>query len=171
MPLQNIFLDQDSPGMNLTNEQRKAKWSTAPIVSEDFETSVSQQKLAREITQFVTEFVDKKWVNPTTQEPKEELGLMFTVNRRVLLEILNQTECEGIRIFMASKSILGATKTSLVLKPVNATLDELDKVRPMDLIKFSRTLTECPPETRCPSDTFDTFKIELKQFLQSQSPI
>lgn len=162
MPLQNIYLDQDAPGNILDDAQRRALWNTASIVRDELDADLTQQKLADEITQFVTEFIAPKWIDPIQQKPKDELGLMFTINKRLLMEILNQADCEGIRIFISTNSVSGITKTSMVVKPVDSQLEELDKVRPNDLIKFSRTLTECPPETRCPSRTFETFKNILK---------
>lgn len=162
MPLQNIYLDQDAPNVVLTDVQRKASWNTAQILHEDLETNVAQQKIADEMTQFVTEFIDSKWVDPIEKKPKDELGLMFTINKRVLLEILNQNDCEGIRVYISTTNTSGITKTSMVVKPVDSQLEELDKVHPSALIKFSKTLTECPPETRCPSNTFNTFKDTLK---------
>lgn len=162
MPLQNIYLDQDAPDTVLSDEQRKTSWRTAGIIREELDSNYTQQKIADEMAQFVTEFVDSKWIDPIDKKPKDELGLMFTINRRILLEILNQVDCEGIRVYLSSTTASGITKTGMVIKPVDSQLEELDKVHPSALIKFSKTLTECPPETRCPSNTFDTFKETLK---------
>lgn len=162
MPLQNVYLDQDAPNVVLSDIERKALWNKAKIIHEAMNTDVAQEKIANEMAQFVTEFIDSKWIDPIAKKPKDELGLMFTINKRVLMEILDQLDCEGIRIYISTNNTLGVTKTSMVIKPVDSQLEELDKVRPDALIKFSKTLTECPPETRCPSNTFDTFKVALK---------
>jgi hypothetical protein len=164
MALQNIYLENE--GKNFSADERRASWNSEEIVS-DAPSGNEPDQLAQALTGFVTTFVQEKWIDPTNLEPKEELGLMFTVHKRILQEILQQDDCEGLRIFISSDSA-GTTKTSMVLKPVDQTLEELDKLHPERTIKFSKTLTECPPERKCPSRSFDTFKDILKATLTHQ---
>lgn len=165
MPLQNIYLENE--GKNLTAEGRRASWNSEGILSDaPSENEPEQLELAQALTGFVTTFVKEEWIDDKL-EPKEELGLMFTVHKKVLAEILNQDDCEGIRIFISSGSA-AMTKTSVVLKPVDGILEELDKVHPDRTIKFCKTLTECPPEKKCPSESFNAFKGILKANLTKQ---
>jgi hypothetical protein len=164
MPLQNIFLENE--GKNLTADERRATWNSEEIVRE-VSTTDETDALALDLSNFVTTFVKSDWVDPNL-EPREELGLMFTVHKKLLIELLEQDDCEGIRVFISSASSDGKTRTNIALKPVDATLEELDKIMPDALIKFSKALTECPPETRCPSNSFSSFKKVLKSNLSRQ---
>lgn len=164
MPLQNIFLENE--GKDLTAKERRASWNSEKIVSEE-STTDETDTLANDLSNFVTTFVKNDWVD-SNLEPREELGLMFTVHKKLLLELLEQDDCEGIRVFISSAASDGKTRTNIALKPVDATLEELDKIKPDALIKFSKKLTECPPETRCPSKSFSTFKEVLKNNLSQQ---
>lgn len=166
MALQNIYLKNE--GRELTADERRDQWNNEEILKDDPSENESEQlELAQALTGLVTTFIKKKWVDEVSLEPKEELGLMFTVHKRILQEILQQDDCEGIRIFISSASS-GTTKTSVVLKPVDHRLEEMDKVFPDRTIKFSKTLTECPPENKCPSESFNAFKGILKANFTTQ---
>jgi hypothetical protein len=166
MPLQNIYLENE--GQEMTADERRDSWNSEPILKDaPSENEPEQLELAHALTGLVTNFIKEEWINETNLEPKEELGLMFTVHKRILQEILNQSDCEGVRIFISSATSENI-KTSIVVKPVDHRLDELDKVFPERTIKFCKKLTECPPENKCPSKSFDTFKDVLKARLNRQ---
>jgi len=150
MALQNIYLENE--GKNFSADQRRASWNSEKIIS-DSPVTDHPQTLAQQLSELMTTFIREDWVE-SSGEPKKELGLMFTVHKTVLQELLDQQDCEGLRIYFSSKST-DRVRTNLVLKPVDKNLEELDAVKADETIKFCEAPTECPPETRCPSESFD----------------
>ncbi|MPR34213.1 hypothetical protein [Salmonirosea aquatica] len=151
MSLQNTYLENE--GKNFSAEKRRASWNTEEIIK-DPPVNDHPQTLARQLTELMTTFIRPECIE-SNGEPKKELGLMFTVHKKVLLKLLEQKDCEGLRIYFASKTIDDKVRTNLVLKPVDASLYELDAVKSEEVVMFCESPTECPPETRCPSESFD----------------
>ncbi len=150
MPLQNIYLENE--GKKFSADERRASWNLEKIARDPAVTD-HPVTLAKQLSELMTTFIREEWIK-SNSEPKEELGLMFTVHKKVLLELLNQADCEGLRIYFSSKTT-DRIRTNLVLKPVDKNLAELDTVKSDEVIMFCESPTECPPETRCPSESFD----------------
>ncbi|MFN3381180.1 MAG: hypothetical protein ACK41O_17105, partial [Runella zeae] len=121
MSITKICLEQDTKGVVMSDEDRINKWATSAIVSTVIENDTHKAILASNMTKLVTEFAKDKWVDKNG--PKPELGLMFAVNKRVLKEILDQQDCEGIRIYLSSDN---GKKTDVVIKPIDSKLEDLD---------------------------------------------
>lgn len=153
----NVFLQQDGPeGIGMSDDDRRANWATSPVVY-----SQSSRPFDNDIALFVKNFIKPEWLD-VNNTPKPALGIMFALNKRVLAEILSQDGCEGIRIYLSSDN---GQKTDILVKPVNGRLEDLDDVLLTGDIKICETLTECPPDTRCPSTVFDRFKNTLDNLL------
>ena len=163
MPLLNVSLEQDIQRVSMTNEERRAQWTSSNLNYKLLNTADVLRQTASNMTKFVAEFIQPKWIE--NNAPKPELGLMFAINKRILQEILSQDDCEGIRIYLSSDN---GTKTGIVIKPVNNTIEDLDEVFPDRTIKICEDPTECPPETRCPSETYTKFGADLNTFFSTQ---
>lgn len=165
MPLINLFLENDAPGVVITNpEERRQNWNTEKIIRQE-----TSDNLPAQIYGFVDKFIKTGFIDPQTQEPKPELVLMFTINKKIVNELINQPDCEGIRVFLSSKESRYGLSTNVVLKPVNATLHELDVINPATNVLVCDRLTECPPPVeRCPHTRFNDFLDKLKVQLNNE---
>jgi hypothetical protein len=149
MPLINIFLENDAPNVTIRNgEARRKTWNSEAIVEKPINTpSVSEQ-----MAKFTTNFIQPQW-KELDGTPKRDLGVMFSVNKKILQKIIEQADCEGIRIFLTAND----TSNHVVIKPIDATLQELDAVFPDRAIRIMENPTKCPLEKICPSMTNDDF--------------
>lgn len=166
MPLINVSLEQDDPVWRKENSDklitdpdiRRDGWSTEGITYQE-----TPDDLPVRIYNFLENFIKPEFTDRSDQKPKQELVMMFTINKRILTKILDQDDCEGIRVFLSSKEGENVLTTNVDLKPVNSLLEELDVINSEREVLMCKTLTECPPpKNPCPKTRFNDFLELLK---------
>ena len=171
MPLFNVYLENDKPDHFVEDILlRKENWNTEVRI---VETTATTDDFSNGIKKFVEDFIDPKWLTASNL-PKDQLAISFALNKKVLEKIISTDGCEGIRIVLSTKNALfpvippennpdGTTKTlpliatNIVVRPIDAKLNDIIDDTGSKHIFFSDESTQCPPQTPCPGSTFKRY--------------